>query len=154
MAYRILTLDGGGVWALLQVMALQQLYKDDTQGYDVLKDFNLVAANCGGSITLAGLIMNKRLSKILADFYSSEAENDSSPLENGTAYGVSIPRKRNFRQYNACLVTGRNARCQHYPVGYKPRTLGLAPISWFAPVIAIERGRNFSALTAQAKRRV
>ena len=32
MAYRILSLDGGGTWALLQVMALQRLYGRNAGG--------------------------------------------------------------------------------------------------------------------------
>ncbi len=67
--YRILSLDGGGTWALLQVMALQKLYGPGEQGYDVLKRFNLVAANGGGSIVLAGLAMNMTLQQVLDDFF-------------------------------------------------------------------------------------
>lgn len=50
--FRILSLDGGGSWALIQVMALQAIYSENTTGHNVLKDFDLVAANSGGSITL------------------------------------------------------------------------------------------------------
>jgi len=59
--FRILSLDGGGSWALIQVMALQALYPKDTTGHAVLKDFDLVAANSGGSIVLGGLIENLKL---------------------------------------------------------------------------------------------
>ena len=69
--YKILSLDGGGPWALLQAMALQKIYKVDTRGHQVLKDFNLVAANGGGSITLAGLIANMPLNAILEDWFMS-----------------------------------------------------------------------------------
>lgn len=67
--FRILTLDGGGSWALIQVKALQALYRDpDKKGHDILADFDLVAANSGGSIVLGGLIENKSLSEILKQF--------------------------------------------------------------------------------------
>lgn len=66
--YRILSLDGGGTWALIQVMALQQLYSEHARGHYVLRDFDLVAANSGGSITAAGLIGNLPLSDILDYF--------------------------------------------------------------------------------------
>ncbi len=49
--FKILSLDGGGTWALLQVRALQLIYGPSVKGHEVLKDFDLVAANSGGSIT-------------------------------------------------------------------------------------------------------
>jgi patatin-like phospholipase len=71
-AYRILSLDGGGSWALLQVMALQALCGPKEQGHDVLKRFDLVAANGGGSVTLAGLAMNMQLQEVLEKFFLDE----------------------------------------------------------------------------------
>jgi patatin-like phospholipase len=70
--YRILSLDGGGPWALIQVKALQKLYAPDAQGHDILKDFDLVAANSGGSLTLAGLIENRRLNDLLLNYFMNE----------------------------------------------------------------------------------
>lgn len=66
MTYRILSLDGGGIWALVQIKALISLYNDDesTSGHTVLKDFDLVAANSAGSIVLGGLIENLSLGGI------------------------------------------------------------------------------------------
>jgi hypothetical protein len=55
MAYRILALDGGGPWALIQAKALAALYPGQT-GHQILRRFDLVIANSGGSITLAGLL--------------------------------------------------------------------------------------------------
>lgn len=66
--YRILSLDGGGTWALVQVMALQKIYSGKTRGHDVLKDFDLVAANSGGAITLGGLVANLPLDEVLGYF--------------------------------------------------------------------------------------
>jgi hypothetical protein len=48
--YRILSLDGGGSWALIQVKALIELFGPDKPGREILQDFDLVAANSGGSI--------------------------------------------------------------------------------------------------------
>jgi hypothetical protein len=64
--YRILSLDGGGTWALIQVKALIALYDNDpaTPGRDVLRDFDLVAANSGGSIVLGGLLEDLPLGQI------------------------------------------------------------------------------------------
>lgn len=68
MKYRILSLDGGGTWALIQVKALLDLYGQSATGFDVLKDFDLVVANSGGSIVAAGLAANMPLNVLLADF--------------------------------------------------------------------------------------
>ena len=72
-AYRILSLDGGGSWALLQVMALQDLYGTKVRGHDVLRDFQLVSANSGGSIVLGGLLTNLPLGDILSFFRNESA---------------------------------------------------------------------------------
>ncbi len=70
MSYRILSLDGGGTWALIQVKALIALpdYSKNTPGHRVLQDFDLTAANSGGSIVLGGLVENLTLGEILAQF--------------------------------------------------------------------------------------
>jgi hypothetical protein len=39
MVYRILSLDGGGTWSLIQVKALIALYSNDTSGHAVLREF-------------------------------------------------------------------------------------------------------------------
>src|SRR4051794_26260797 len=44
MAFRILSLDGGGSWALIQVRALIELCGEATQGHEVLRQFDLAAA--------------------------------------------------------------------------------------------------------------
>jgi uncharacterized protein len=66
--HRILALDGGGSWALIQVMALQSIYGEETGGHEVLQHFDYVAANSGGSIVTAGLIADMPLSEILQLF--------------------------------------------------------------------------------------
>ncbi|HEX3153565.1 MAG TPA: patatin-like phospholipase family protein [Candidatus Angelobacter sp.] len=68
MAYRILSLDGGGSWALIQVKALLDIYGAAATGRQVLQDFDMVAANSGGSIVLGGLIEDYPLAKLLALF--------------------------------------------------------------------------------------
>lgn len=76
MSYRILSLDGGGTWALIQVKALMKLYPPDISGHDVLQDFDLVAATSGGSIVLGALIEGFTLSGILA-FFENQARRES-----------------------------------------------------------------------------
>lgn len=68
--FRILALDGGGSWALIQVMALIDLYSPQTTGRQVLADFDLAAANSGGSIVLGGLLEDMTLGDLLGFFLS------------------------------------------------------------------------------------
>jgi hypothetical protein len=76
MTYRILSLDGGGAWALVEVRALIDLYGRDKRGNDVLAQFDLVAANSGGSIVLGGLAENLTLGE-LEGYFSDEAKRRS-----------------------------------------------------------------------------
>lgn len=68
MAYRILSLDGGGIWALIEVRALIDIYGASIRGRQVLRDFDLAAANSGGSLVLGGLLEDLRLQEILSYF--------------------------------------------------------------------------------------
>jgi hypothetical protein len=65
--FRILSLDGGGTWALMQAKVLMDLYPGGT-GHDVLRDFDIVAGNSGGSVVTAGLIDDMKLEDILGLF--------------------------------------------------------------------------------------
>jgi patatin-like phospholipase/acyl hydrolase len=67
--YRILSLDGGGTWALIQAKVLMDMYGADTDGEKILANFDLVAANSGGGIVAAGLIANLTPAKILNLFF-------------------------------------------------------------------------------------
>ena len=71
--YRILSLDGGGAWALIQVRALAAIYGEAAKGHDILADFDLVAANSGGSIVAAGLAEDLSLAQIL-DYFKDKAK--------------------------------------------------------------------------------
>jgi uncharacterized protein len=71
--YRILSLDGGGSWALIEAMALLDLY-GNVPGHQVLNRFDLVAANSGGSIVAAALAANYTLQQIV-DLFASPATN-------------------------------------------------------------------------------
>jgi len=76
MSYRILTLDGGGTWALIQVKALIALYSESATGQSVLQEFDMVAANSGGSIVLGGLVEGLSLSDLL-DLFQDQARRES-----------------------------------------------------------------------------
>ena len=71
--YRVLSLDGGGSWALIEVKALMALYGSGAGGHEVLSHFDLIAANSGGSIVLGCLIENFTLQEIL-DFFNTEGQ--------------------------------------------------------------------------------
>ncbi|CAN7550306.1 patatin-like phospholipase family protein [Caballeronia sp. LjRoot31] len=74
--FRILSLDGGGSWALIQARALMKLYGETATGHDVLKDFDLVAANSGGSLVLGELIENLSL-KAIDNLFQNAAQRAS-----------------------------------------------------------------------------
>ncbi|WP_298238258.1 patatin-like phospholipase family protein [uncultured Algibacter sp.] len=65
--YKILSLDGGGSWAIIQLLTLKDRYGNLT-GHQVLQKFDLVIANSGGSIVLAALAENWTLEKALTLF--------------------------------------------------------------------------------------
>ena len=73
MVYRILSLDGGGSWALIEVRALIKLYGAAATGHQVLRDFDLVAATSGGSLVLGGLVENLSLNDLLS-YFDDEAK--------------------------------------------------------------------------------
>ena len=65
--YKILSLDGGGSWAILQLLTLNERYPG-WSGHQVLKEYDLVIANSGGSIVLAALAENWPLTQALSLF--------------------------------------------------------------------------------------
>ncbi len=65
--YKILALDGGANWTLLQCMALDQLYHN-LPGLEILARFDMVAANSGGTMVVAGLLKNQTPAEILATY--------------------------------------------------------------------------------------
>lgn len=65
--YNILSLDGGGSWAIMQLLTLKDRY-GNIGGHDILQKFDLVIANSGGSIVLAALAENWTLEKALSLF--------------------------------------------------------------------------------------
>jgi patatin-like phospholipase/acyl hydrolase len=73
--YRILSLDGGGSWAVLQLLTLMEKY-GDVKGHEVLRDYDLVIANSGGSIILTALAENLQLSKALNLFDMREKREE------------------------------------------------------------------------------
>ena len=52
MAFRILSLDGGGAWALIQVRTLIDLYGGETRGNEILAEYDLAACRSEYSCAL------------------------------------------------------------------------------------------------------
>jgi uncharacterized protein len=65
----ILSLDGGGSWALIQALALENLYPN-MRGHQILSHFDLAAGTSGGSLVLAGLACNWSPREIAQKFLS------------------------------------------------------------------------------------
>lgn len=72
---KILSLDGGGCWALIQARCLLDLF-GDIGGHDLLRKFDLVIANSGGSIVLACLIEDMQLSAIISLFRNEQIRKE------------------------------------------------------------------------------
>jgi hypothetical protein len=79
MPFRILSLDGGGAWSLIQARTLAQLYGAATTGHRVLANFDLAAANSGGSLVLAGLVENLPLADIVQYFLDEQKRRSLFP---------------------------------------------------------------------------
>ena len=54
--FRILSLDGGGPWSLIQARTLGRIFSPDMAGRDLLSHFDLVISNSGGAVVIAGLL--------------------------------------------------------------------------------------------------
>jgi hypothetical protein len=61
---RILSLDGGGTWALIQIEALIDLYGSDARGHAILGHFDLAVATSGGALVLGGLAADLSLATL------------------------------------------------------------------------------------------
>lgn len=71
MPYKILSLDGGASWCMVQARVLQDIY-GDVPGHELLKQFDTVIANSGGSVLLGLLCSNMTLSEIVSFYKNSE----------------------------------------------------------------------------------
>ncbi|MDF4202969.1 patatin-like phospholipase family protein [Maribacter sp. SA7] len=65
--FKILSLDGGGSWAIIQLLTLKDRY-GNINGHQILQQFDLVIANSGGSIVLAALAENYTIDKAISLF--------------------------------------------------------------------------------------
>lgn len=96
MPYRILSLDGGGCWALIQAKALDNLFPG-LAGHQILGQFDLAIANSGGSIVLAGLVKNLTPTQILG-LFQIQSNRD----------GIFV--RKNFLEYEGAKALGVGPR--------------------------------------------
>lgn len=73
MSFKILSLDGGGPWSLIQARALGAVFGADALGLDLLSHFDLVACNSGGSVVVAGLLAGMTPRQIEDDCFANQA---------------------------------------------------------------------------------
>lgn len=64
-------MDGGGSWALIQARVLKDIY-GDINGHELLRQFDLAIANSGGSLVLACLCNDMKLSQIINVFENED----------------------------------------------------------------------------------
>jgi uncharacterized protein len=99
--YKILSLDGGGSWALIQARVLKDLYPG-INGHEILKKFNLVAANSGGSLVLCGLVADMTPEAIEKMFTKKEKReqifSDAFPVTSMIRRKLKMPRYSTARK--------------------------------------------------------
>jgi patatin-like phospholipase/acyl hydrolase len=75
MPYRILSLDGGGSWALIQARVLLDIY-GDIRGHELLRKFDMAIGNSGGSLVLASLCNDMKPSEIISVFMNEKQRKE------------------------------------------------------------------------------
>lgn len=86
-------MDGGGSWAIIQAMTLAKLYGDTRPGQQILNQFDLVTANSGGAIVLAGL---------MADFTPEQViDLFNNPAKRGLIFVPNFLRLPGVEKYDA-----------------------------------------------------
>jgi predicted acylesterase/phospholipase RssA len=118
--FRILSLDGGGTFALIQAKVLDDLFPGE-DGHQVLSHFDLVSACSGGAIVAAALIEGYSPRQIFELF--------DNPVNRHALFG-RLPWYRSLLQ----LMTGVFSPSS--PVGYRFSTDGkLAFLHRILPVM-------------------
>lgn len=94
MPFRILSLDGGGSWALIQARILKDIY-GNIRGHELLRKFDMAIANSGGSLVLACLCNNMTLDQAIEVF---ENESNRKKAFSELTFGEKLT-KRNFLSF-------------------------------------------------------
>lgn len=80
--FKILSFDGGGTWSIIQLLTLKERYGGERKGHDILKEYDLVISNSGGSIVLATLCCNWSLDQAI-QFFNNECQRVRIFVKNG-----------------------------------------------------------------------
>ncbi len=70
--FRILSLDGGGPWSLIEARTLGAIFAPDMAGREVLSHFDLVICNSGGAVVVAGLLADMTPQAIETDCFANQ----------------------------------------------------------------------------------
>jgi len=98
MAYKILSLDGGGSWSLIQALVLKDLYPGKS-GHEILREFDMVIANSGGSLVLSALCCNippMQIAEILMDEQERRKVFSRLSLAENIGWGIIHAFSRKF----------------------------------------------------------
>lgn len=126
--YKILSLDGGGSWAILQVLTLKAKY-GNISGHQILREFDLVIANSGGSIVLAALAADWTLDEAIAIF---DKEENRKKVFHTDSIWKKITKKLRFgpryatsEKYKAlCEIFGADKAVVKLPMDELPALIG------------------------------
>jgi len=152
--YRILSLDGGGIWSLVQVMALKKLYKGGIRGRKLLEDFDLVAANSGGSLVLGGLLEDLTLDELFNYFQDKTKREEIFCPNNSLFYGLLRKVSRVGPKYSAqakldaikrMLPNRGGVRLQEAPAGIQRASKDIHLL-----IIGFDYDRNIAAFFRSA----
>jgi hypothetical protein len=106
--FRILSLDGGGTWSVIQVRALMDMFGKHAKGHEVLRNFELAVGCSGGSMVLAALLADFSLDMILDLFMKKEVRDSLFPPCHWSmidralnAMGVPVPRYSTDKKLDA-----------------------------------------------------
>ncbi len=141
--YRILSLDGGGPWSLIQAKALGNLFPGRT-GREILQAFNLVAGNSGGSIVTAALACDFTPDQIF-DLFNSEANRRRFFEETWYAFFTRAiklgPRYRTSKKLDGLrAILNRNGALEQ-PLVDLPAWCGLANTHFLITAFDYDRER-------------
>jgi uncharacterized protein len=113
--FRILSLDGGGPWSLIQARTLGEIFAPDLPGRELLSRFDLVVCNSGGAVVVGGLLANMTPQSIETDYFANQTQlhqifEKTTPTEDLAAKALAV-FGMNFYVYStaAKLAALRNA---------------------------------------------
>ncbi|KAI9019726.1 acyl transferase/acyl hydrolase/lysophospholipase [Hyaloraphidium curvatum] len=90
--FRILSLDGGGVWSLLEFHALKETFGGHARGHDVLNSFDLVVCTSGGGLVVGALLSDCTLEQAIRLEFTKKARANLFKESKIRTVAAGIPR--------------------------------------------------------------